>query len=142
MTPANPLTIVGLLLTLASLLGSFFYLQLSQWLRDVMALRQKIELNSAQGDEPQKRAIVECRVELRRLSTWHSYIINLVVIGFVSFIMVLGIQMVNAAKTDPLYAPVHQAMTVFFAIFLLLSLGLLLLGGYHASWIARKLNAI
>jgi len=38
------------MLTLASLIGSFFYLQLSQWLRDVVALRQKTELNVLQGD--------------------------------------------------------------------------------------------
>ena len=62
--PTNPLSTVGLMLTLASLIGSFFYLQLSQWLRDVVALRQKTELNVLQGDEGQQRAIVECKVEI------------------------------------------------------------------------------
>ena len=38
---ANPLTTVGLMLTLASLVGSFFNIQLSQWLRDLLALAQK-----------------------------------------------------------------------------------------------------
>jgi hypothetical protein len=53
MTDANPLTLVGLVLTLASLVGSFFYIQLSQWLRDLLAVAAKIELYS-HGDNPDK----------------------------------------------------------------------------------------
>jgi hypothetical protein len=60
------------MLALASLLGSFFYIQLSQWLRDILALSEKIDLNKQQGDSDQKKAIVECRVEMRRLSSWHN----------------------------------------------------------------------
>jgi hypothetical protein len=39
---ANPLATVGLMLTLAGLVGSFFNIQLSQWLRDLIALAQKV----------------------------------------------------------------------------------------------------
>jgi hypothetical protein len=137
MTPANPLSIVSLMLTLASLLGSFFYLQLSQWLRDLSGLDQKVTLNIAQGDDPQKRAIVECRVELRRLASWHSYAVNIIVIAFVAFVLVLGLKMIESAAADPLYAPVHLAIVVFLAVFGVLSLGLMVL----AAWTAGKVAA-
>ena len=142
MTPANPLSLVGLMLTLASLLGSFFYLQLSQWLRDLLALRQKIELNRLQGDESQKRAIVECRVEYRRLSTWHSYAVNIVVVLFVLFVLWLGLAMIRSAQADPLYGYVHLGMTVFAVIFILLAGGLLVIGALNARWIACELDKL
>ena len=50
----NPLTTVGLMLTLASIVGSFFYIHLSQGLRDLLALRKQTELNRLAGDEYQK----------------------------------------------------------------------------------------
>jgi amino acid transporter len=140
MTPVNPLSLVGLMLTLAGLLGSFFYLQLSQWLRDILALRQKTQLNIAGGEEAQRRAIVECRVELRRLATWHSYVVNLVVIAFVVFVLVLGLRMIEAASSDPMYGFVHLAIVVFLAVFLVLSAGLLFLGSSNAREVAKLLN--
>jgi hypothetical protein len=138
MTPSNPLSTVGLVLTLASLLGSFFYLQLSQWLRDMLALRQKTELNRLQGTEQEKRAIVECRVEFQRLSNWHSYTVNIVVISFVIFMLVLGLDMIRSAKEDPLYWHIHLAMVVFLIMFSILSAALLLIG----SWNARKVRGL
>ena len=142
MTPANPLSVVGLMLTLASLLGSFFYLQLSQWLRDILALRQKVHLNKAQGEEGQKKAIVECRVEFRRLSSWHSYAVNIVVILFVLFVLWLGLGMISLAKADPLYCYVYSGLVVFGIVFILLSGGLLAIGGSNAWWICRKLSEL
>ena len=68
----NPLTTVGLMLTLASIVGSFFYIHLSQGLRDLLALRKQTELNRLAGDEYQKRAIVECQVEYTKHATWHT----------------------------------------------------------------------
>lgn len=140
MTPSNPLSTVGLLLTLGSLLGSFFYLHLSTWLRDILALRQKTELNIARGEEAQKRAIVECQVELRKLNSWHTYVVNTAVVGFVVFIMVLGLQMVATACADPLAAPIHLAMLVFLVLFLVLALGLMALGWSNAQWVKAELK--
>jgi len=142
MTPANPLSIVGLLLTLASLLGSFFYLQLSQWLRDLLALRQKLELNRLQGDDNQKKAIVECRIEIRRLSSWHSYAVNITVIVFVLFVLGLGLSMIGLAKADPLYCYVQLGMVVFAAVFVILAGGLLALGALNARWISNLLACL
>lgn len=138
MTPTNPLSMLSPLLTLAGLVGSFFYIQLSQWLRDLLALRQKVELNRFAGDEAQKRAIVECRIEYRRLATWHSYAINLSVIGFVLFMLVLGLLMIRPAAADPLYGYLVTALWAFLAVFVGLASVLLLLGYGQA----REIGAI
>ena len=139
---ASPLSTVGLMLTLASLLGSFFYIHLSQWLRDLLALRQKTELNRLQGNEVQKRAIVECRVEYRRLASWHTYAVNLVVIGFVHFVLADGLLMLSQASADPLYAYVLSAFVAFLVTFGVLSFGLLWLGHANARQIRLELERV
>ncbi|KGM30354.1 hypothetical protein [Inquilinus limosus] len=138
MTPTNPLSLLSPLLTLAGLVGSFFYIQLSQWLRDLVALHQKVELNRFAGDEPQKRAIIECRIEYRRLATWHIYAVNLSVIAFVLFILVLGLLMIRPAAADPMYDYLAIALWVFLAVFVGLASVLFWLG--HSK--AREIGAI
>ncbi|OWK21497.1 hypothetical protein AJ88_24105 [Mesorhizobium amorphae CCBAU 01583] len=93
-----------------------------------MALEQKTNLNQAQGDEAQKKAIVECRVEQARLTTWPTYTVNAVVIGFVIFVLVLGLMMIRPAAADPVYPTIKLAIWVFFIVFVALSLGLLWMG--------------
>ncbi|MGK9231700.1 hypothetical protein KXS07_08730 [Inquilinus limosus] len=142
MTPVNPLSLLSPLLTLAGLVGSFFYIQLSQWLRDLLALRQKIELNRFAGDEAQKRAIVECRIEYRRLATWHTTAVNLSVIGFVLFVLVLGLLMIREAASDPMHGYMATALWVFLVLFVGLASGLLWLGRRKAKEIGEILDAI
>ena len=137
----NPLSLLSPLLTLAGLVGSFFYIQLSQWLRDLLALRQKIELNRFAGDEAQKRAIVECRIEYRRLATWHTYAVNLSVIGFVLFILVLGLLMIRSAAADPMYDYLATALWVFLVLFVGLASGLFWLGHRKAQEIGAILES-
>lgn len=138
----NPLSLLSPLLTLAGLVGSFFYIQLSQWLRDLVALRQKVELNRFAGDEAQKRAIVECRIEYQRLATWHTYAVNLSVIAFVLFILVLGLLMIRSAAEDPMYVYLATALWVFLAVFVGLASGLFWLGHSKAREIGTILDAI
>jgi hypothetical protein len=135
----NPLTTVGLMLTLASLVGSFFYIQLSQWLRDLLALGQKVELNKRQGDEAQKRAIVECRVDYRRLANWYTYAVNLVVIGFVIFVVVIGLLMIGHATGDPMEPYIRTALIVFLILFVVLACGLLAVGFSNARAVKKQL---
>jgi hypothetical protein len=128
----NPLTTVGLMLTLASIVGSFFYIHLSQWHRDLMALRQNTKLNRLSGDE--------CRVEYTKLATWHTYVVNFMVIAFVVFVLLDGLAMIENAKTDPLYVYVWLAFIVFLIHFLFLSLGLTLFGYQNAQEIRNMLR--
>ena len=133
MPDGNPLSLVSIMLALASLLGSFFYIQLSQWLRDILALSEKIDLNKQQGDNDQRKAIVECRVEMRRLSNWHNYIVNGAVILFVLYILWLTFGMISLASADPLHRYVRSALIAFTGVFSLLSLSLFAIGAWRAS---------
>jgi amino acid transporter len=142
MTNVNPLTMVGLILTLASLLGTFFYVQLSQWLRDVMALSTKIEMAELGNQEGDKKALRECRIEQTRLSSWHTYLVNFVVIGFVVFILRVGFRLIDMAPNDPVHDTIHCAFTVFEWIFLILSVLLFGVGIFYNVTNGRKLATL
>jgi hypothetical protein len=118
---ANPLMTVGLMLTMAGLVGSFFNIQLSQWLRDLLALEQKAKLNKAGGNESQLRAIIECRIELKKLVNCETYVVTLVVLLFVVFVLADGLAMARMAQSDPVYPRVTLALWVFLGIFVGLS---------------------
>ncbi len=67
MTPQSIATIATFL-TLTSLLGTFFQVQLATWLRDLMTLKSKYELNA--GDNPtadEIKALRECAYTLSGL---------------------------------------------------------------------------
>jgi uncharacterized membrane protein (GlpM family) len=133
----NPLATVGLMLTLAGLVGSFFNIQLSQWLRDLVALAQKVKLNKAQGNENQQKAILECKIELEKLANGQTYVINGLVLIFVIFVLVDGLAMIRSASADPLYPYIHLALWVFLVFFVGVSLWLI-----HDGWrIAKDVRA-
>ena len=121
---ANPLSTVGLMLTIAGLVGTFFNIQLSQWLRDLVALEQKVALNKAQGTDPQQRAIVECRIEFHKLTAPQSYVISGLVLAFIVFVLVNSLLMARLASADPLYPYVSLALWVFLVFFVGVSLWL------------------
>lgn len=129
---ANPLSIVSLMLTLAGLVGTFFNIQLGQWLRDLVALHQKVELNRFQGTEPEQRAIVECKIELRRLANWQTYVGNVLVLGFVLFVLIDGLVMIAGAHAEPTYPYVRLALWVFLVFFFFWSL-VLINGGWRTQ---------
>ncbi|MGY3129332.1 hypothetical protein ACVWZM_000014 [Bradyrhizobium sp. USDA 4501] len=136
---ANPLATVGLMLTLAGLVGSFFNIQLSQWLRDLVALAQKVKLNKAQGNDNQQKAIVECKIELEKLANVQTYVINGLVLAFVVFVLIDGLAMIEAAASDPLYPNVHVALWVFLLFFIGVSLWLTCNGWFIAKGIRATL---
>ena len=136
----NPLTTVGLMLTLAGLVGSFFNIQLSQWLRDLMALDQKATLNKAEGTDTQQKAMVECRIEFKKLVNTETYVVNGLVILFVVFVLVNGLHMIASARNDPLYPNIQIALWVFLLLFLSLSVWLLHRGRKIAQSIELMLN--
>ena len=140
MTDANPLTLVGLLLTLASLIGSFFYIQLSQWLRDIQAVAAQIEFQ-AHGDNTEKdNALREAKIEHRKLASKQILITNLSVIAFVVFLIVTGWELIQAARWDPSHPLILRAFLVFGAIFVVMSLGLLIFGLRQLSANAESLG--
>jgi D-alanyl-lipoteichoic acid acyltransferase DltB (MBOAT superfamily) len=125
---ANPIMTVGLMLTLAGLVGTFFNIQLSQWLRDLIAVETKAALNKLSMTEAAQRAIVECRIELAKLNSRETYIINGAVIAFIVFVLINGLCMAAKAQTDPLYGNVNLALWVFLIFFVVMSAWLIFSG--------------
>ncbi len=142
MAPMNPLSMVGLMLTLAGLVGSFFYIQLSTWLRDVQALSTKIELWTLGQTDDREKAIRECKIEQARLASWHTLVVNVAVIWFVWFILQVGFQMIDMAKTDPLYRLTRHAFEVFQVLFMVLSIGLFAVGIGYSLWSWLRLRKL
>jgi hypothetical protein len=128
MNSANPLTTVGLMLTLAGLMGTFFNIQLTQWLRDVKALAQKVVLNPNPSTDPEKKILIECKVELAKLANWQTYMVNLAVFLLVVFLLGNGLVMIVSASADPIYPNVRLALWVFLGVFVAASSGLFLDG--------------
>jgi hypothetical protein len=126
------------MLTLAGLVGSFFNIQLSQWLRDLFALQQKAFLNSGGSNMDRQRAIFECRIEFKKLTNIQTYLINWLVLSFVIFVLVDGILMIRSAKADPLYIYVSIALWVFLIFFAAVS-GWLIYNGWS---VARAIGLI
>jgi|GEM_PF-1107304 len=87
----DALSVIGFFLTLVSLLGSFFYIHLSDWLRDVIALETKWHFNEFGDEADQKAARRECRYEVEQAAGMTTLLTSLVVTAFVIFIFVLGV---------------------------------------------------
>jgi uncharacterized protein with PQ loop repeat len=134
----NPLSTVGLMLTLAGLVGSFFNIQLSQWLRDLIALEQKVELNKWHGTDTQQKAIVECRIEYKKLANIQTYVLHALVLGFVVFVLSNGLLMIRGAEGDPLFLNINVALWVFLVFFVGVSAWLV----YGAWGTAKRTKAM
>lgn len=135
---ANPIMAVGLMLTLAGLVGSFFNVQLSQWLRDFSALEQKATLNQNAGTEDKRRVLVECKVEFAKLNRWQTYVTSIAALGFVVFVLGDGLAMASLAAADPLYCHVNVALWFFLLFFVVMSGWLL----YSCHAAAKRVNAL
>jgi hypothetical protein len=137
---ANPISTVSLMLTLAGLVGSFFSIQLSQWLRDLIALQTKTTLNKAAGNEAQMRAIFECKAEYKKLTNASTYLLHVLITLFVCFILWDALVIAAFAKSDPIYPNVKLALEVFFGFFVLISLWLIGSGACTAIKIGKDLR--
>ena len=137
---ANPIATVGLMLTLAGLVGSFFSIQLSQWLRDLIALQTKTNLNKAAGNEAQVRAIYECKVEYKKLTNFSTYLLHFLITLFVFFVLWNGLDIAALASSDPIYPKVRLALIVFFAFFAIMSVWLIGSGARTAIQIGKDLK--
>ncbi len=90
--PSDALSMFGFFLTLAGLLGSFFYIHLGDWYRQVLALRVKWEINKL-GDDPYLKAgRRECRYEAEQIASgvMATLITSIVVTLFLLLIAVLA----------------------------------------------------
>ncbi len=126
----DALSVIGFFLTLVGLLGSFFYIHLSDWLREVIALETKWRINAV-GDETDQRAgRRECRYEVEQVANWTTLLTSLVVSAFVIFVFVLALILWRAQpEKDAAWIYIGYAGAGFMAIYAVMT-GYFLVRGY------------
>jgi hypothetical protein len=132
----DALSVIGFFLTLVSLLGMFFYIHLSDWLRNVIALKTKWRFHEGFDLNKQYNAILQCRYEIEQVANWTTLLTSIVVSAFVVFIFYLGAQLWLAQpEKDVAWTYVGWAGVGFFVIYIVMTVYLLLRG----YWTARTL---
>ncbi len=64
---SNALSVIGFFFTLVSLLGSFFYIHLATWYRDIIDLDFRYKQNEEGANDQQKDEIRQCRYDYKKL---------------------------------------------------------------------------
>ncbi|HMG36312.1 MAG TPA: hypothetical protein VKM94_20405 [Blastocatellia bacterium] len=140
-TPSDVTAAIGFMLTLVSLIGTYFYVHLSNWLREILELRMKYELNSVGDTEPRKQGRLECRYQLRRLFNHVTLLVSLVISFFILFVVQVARRLVAASQPEPAAVSYYKAAaTVFLIIYFGLTTYMLILGYLVALSVRRKLK--
>jgi hypothetical protein len=126
----DALTTIGFFLTLAGLLGTFFYIHLGEWYRQVQALTVKWQLNRLGEEDHQKAARRECRYEAAQIAGWTTLATWAAITVFIALISVLSV-LLWAQNPDRSLAWTFIAVAgmAFLTIYLLMS-GYFLVRGY------------
>jgi hypothetical protein len=123
------LSVIGFFLTLFGLLGSLFYIHLSDWLREVLALETKWEINRTGEESDQKSGRRQCRYEIVPLASWHVLATSLVVTAFVLFIFILSLLLwLGQVNKSIAWFYIGYAGIVFMLIYLSMTVYLLIWG--------------
>lgn len=78
----DALSVSGFLLTLAGLIGSFFAIHISDWLRDILAISTKANRYKHNTSQEETFALYDIEYEVERLQNNVIYIVSLTVIAF------------------------------------------------------------
>jgi hypothetical protein len=141
MTNSTILTTIGLYLTLIGLLTSFFYIHLSNWLRDLFRLKAKWEINQHKTDPQQITAIRECRFELKGLYNHLPVLISIVISAFVTMVYYSARVLLLTVSQDPVSQQLAIILYIFFGIFIILTLYLLIHGYILGYYLSKKLTS-
>lgn len=135
------LNLIGLLLTLVSLLGTFFYIHLSTWFSKTMELKLNYEQNKRGNNEEQKQALRDCRFQLLGVYNHVPALVFFVISLFIGVVVVI-----SASYLIPNYAKNDVARSLFWAgctftfIYISLSLYFLLRGYKIGRYLDKELN--
>jgi len=113
----NELTVLGIFLTLISLLGTFFYIHLSSWFRDIIALKSKWELNEIGNKPEEEQACRECRYALRGLFNYVPLSIAIVISAFIGLVSWYSFSFLSTVEVKHSLA---NALCVIFTTFLII----------------------
>ena len=138
---SDALSVIGFFLTLIGLVGSFFYIHLSDWYRKVVSLATKWEINRYGDDPDQKAGRRECRYEVEEVAGWTTLITSLVVTGFVVFIFLLSVVLwlTEPEKSDA-WAYIGIAGVGFLLVYLGMTAGLLVAGYCKATKVRGEIR--
>ena len=132
-TPVSALSVIGFFLTLVGLLGSFFYIHLSDWYREVMALAVKWRVHRYGDEREQKAGRRECRYEAEKLASPTVLVTSVAVTLFVLVVsgLTFALWLSEVDKTQA-WVFVGIAGGYFLLMYLVLT-GWLLAAGYSKA---------
>lgn len=132
---------IGTFLTLTSLLGTFFYVQLSTWLRDLLTLQSKFELNDGGNTPDEQKAVREVRYSLKGYYNTLPLLVTLAISIFIGFAAWNAFEILGPFRdTDPIASRLANALGLFLVIYTVLILFLLIRGYVIGRSISRKLK--
>ncbi len=134
-------TAIGFFLTLVGLLGTFFYVHLSNWLREILELKAKYDLNSKGDTEDRRKAVLECRFQLRRLLNHIPLLVAILISTFIGVLAWNATALIDSLQPRPLLMTYYVRVgTTFLLIYAALTLYLLVYGYTTGYQIHRALN--
>lgn len=136
--PSQAITTIGTFLTLTSLLGTFFYVQLTNWLRDLLSLRSKFDFNKGGNQEDEKKAIREVRYTLASLYNTLPFLVAIAISCFIGFAAWNALEILGPYRsTDQLAEKMAMALILFLVIYAAL-VAFLLGRGYWIGFNIKK----
>jgi hypothetical protein len=129
LTSADVTATIGFMLTLVGLIGTFFYVHLSNWLREILELKAKYQLNAVGENDVRVQGRLECKFQLRRLFNHIPALVAMVISGFILFVLGVATRLVAAVQPEPPVIPYYRtAAKGFLCVYFVLTLYLLLYG--------------
>jgi hypothetical protein len=128
-SPSDTYTVVGLLLSLAGLLATFFSVQLSQWLMNLLATNSKWEAYKNGRDDEAKAARRECFAELRASHNFVPLATTIIIGLFVFFIIRGSFSALGTISNSALKEILQNALLAFVWCYGFLA-GALITAGY------------
>ena len=137
MLSSQELGTLGFFLSLVSLLGSFFYVQLSNWLRDLIAAEARYDANAVGNGDEEKKARRELKYGIKGFYNPVPLITSGAVTAFITLVSGIIFTIISPALCkDYLARNLALALAGFLLIYVGLT-GYLLTRGYA---IGRKID--
>lgn len=129
---------IGFFLTLVGLVGTFFYVHLSNWLRELLELKAKYDLNKVGETESRKEGRLECKFQLKRLLNHIPLLIATVLSLFIVALWCTARGLIAAATPQPLVIPYYAKAAKYFLVIYFGLTTYLLLHGYILAFLLRQ----
>jgi hypothetical protein len=129
---------IGFFLTLTGLIGTFFYVHLSNWLREILELKSKYDLNSVGDQEQRKEGRLECKFQLRRLFNHIPALISLVISLLIVALTCLSLKLIHEISPEPVVASYYKTAGLYFLIAYFSLTIYMLIHGYLVAFGLKK----